>query len=110
MTGDLGRGPEAADTRRHDLDALRALAMLLGIALHAALSFMDFPWVVQDRVRAPEFGFVVSAIHGFRMPLFFMMSGFFTAMLWRRRIGPARRVCVSPTYEWFDSRSAFGIS
>ena len=25
------------------------------------------------------------AIHGFRMPLFFLMSGFFTAMLWRQR-------------------------
>jgi len=85
MTGDPGRGPEAADTRRHDLDALRALAMLLGIALHAALSFMDFPWVVEDRVRAPEFGFIVSAIHGFRMPLFFLLSGFFTAMLCRKR-------------------------
>ena len=24
-------------------------------------------------------------IHGFRMPLFFLVSGFFTAMLWRRR-------------------------
>ncbi|MFG0252186.1 MAG: acyltransferase family protein, partial [Phycisphaerales bacterium JB038] len=73
------------DTRRHDLDALRAFAMLLGILLHAALSFMDIPWVVQDRIRAPEFGFVVSAIHGFRMPLFFLLSGFFTAMLWRKR-------------------------
>ncbi len=25
------------------------------------------------------------AVHGFRMPLFFLLSGFFTAMLWRRR-------------------------
>ena len=24
-------------------------------------------------------------IHGFRMPLFFLVSGFFTAMLWRKR-------------------------
>jgi peptidoglycan/LPS O-acetylase OafA/YrhL len=85
MTRDLGRPPEPADTRRHDLDALRAFAMLLGIGLHATLSFMDFPWVVQDRSRAPELGYVVSAIHGFRMPLFFLLSGFFTAMLWRKR-------------------------
>ncbi|MHC4082246.1 MAG: acyltransferase family protein [Planctomycetota bacterium] len=85
MRGNPCPPPEPADARRHDLDALRAFAMLLGIALHAALSFMDFPWVVQDRVRAPEYGFVVSAIHGFRMPLFFLLSGFFTAMLWRKR-------------------------
>jgi peptidoglycan/LPS O-acetylase OafA/YrhL len=73
------------DARRHDLDALRAFAMLLGIALHAALSFTDFPWVVQDRSRESAFGLLVLAIHGFRMPLFFLLSGFFTAMLWRRR-------------------------
>jgi peptidoglycan/LPS O-acetylase OafA/YrhL len=85
MTRELPGEPEPADARRHDLDALRAFAMLLGIALHAALSFMDFPWVVQDRARAPEYGFVVSAIHGFRMPVFFLLSGFFTAMLWRKR-------------------------
>ena len=30
--------------RRHDLDALRAVAMLLGIGLHAAMSFVPFPW------------------------------------------------------------------
>ncbi len=36
------------NARRHHLDALRALAMLLGIALHGALSFVEFPWVVQD--------------------------------------------------------------
>jgi peptidoglycan/LPS O-acetylase OafA/YrhL len=85
MTSDLGRLPEPADPRRHDLDALRAFAMLLGIVLHAALSFMDIPWPVRDESRAPEFAFVVSAIHGFRMPLFFLLSGFFTAMLWRKR-------------------------
>lgn len=32
--------------RRHDLDALRAFAMLLGVALHAALSFIDRKSVV----------------------------------------------------------------
>ena len=25
------------------------------------------------------------AVHGFRMPLFFLLSGFFTVLLWRRR-------------------------
>ncbi len=77
--------PNIMDTRRHDLDALRAFAMLLGIALHAALSFVELPWVVQDRFRSPGFGLLASAIHGFRMPLFFLLSGFFTAMLWRKR-------------------------
>ncbi len=74
-----------ASARRHDLDALRAFAMLLGIALHAALSFTGGPWMVQDSRTSSVFQVLISAVHGFRMPLFFVLSGFFTAMLWRRR-------------------------
>lgn len=71
--------------RRHDLDALRAIAMLLGIVLHAALSFAPIPWTVQDSQQSDFYFVLFSFIHGFRMPLFFMLSGFFTAMLWRKR-------------------------
>jgi hypothetical protein len=74
------------NSRRHDLDALRASAMLLGIVYHVALSFaLGFGWMVQDvsQSRGP---FVFQAfVHGFRMPLFMLVSGFFTAMLWHRR-------------------------
>ena len=73
--------------RRYDLDALRAVAMLLGIVLHSALSFtpLSFPWVVQDTRQNEVFALFFFAIHGFRMPVFFLMSGFFSAMLWRKR-------------------------
>ena len=37
--------------RRSDLDALRAVAMVLGIGLHASLSFFPLAWVVTDDVR-----------------------------------------------------------
>jgi peptidoglycan/LPS O-acetylase OafA/YrhL len=74
-----------AAERRHDLDALRAFAMLLGIALHAALSFTGGPWMVQDSHTSGVFHVLISVVHGFRMPLFFVLSGYFTAMLWRRR-------------------------
>jgi fucose 4-O-acetylase-like acetyltransferase len=73
--------------RWHDLDALRAFAMLLGVALHAALSFYPTIWPVTD-VTADVDGYFdefVLAVHGFRMPLFFLLSGFFTVLLWRRR-------------------------
>jgi surface polysaccharide O-acyltransferase-like enzyme len=70
-----------ASARRYDLDALRAGAMLLGIALHASLSFFPSFWMVTDSRQDPVFGIIFSAIHGFRMPLFFVMSGFFSAML-----------------------------
>ncbi len=71
--------------RRHDLDALRAVAMLLGIVLHAALSFAPIPWTVTDTQQGEFYQVLFAAIHGFRMPFFFLISGFFTAMLWRKR-------------------------
>jgi hypothetical protein len=59
--------------------------MLLGIALHAGLSFSTVPWIVQDSRQNEWFNPFFEAVHGFRMPLFFLVSGFFTAMLWRKR-------------------------
>ena len=71
-------------TRLHDLDALRAFAMLLGIVLHTLLSFTGQWWIVRDESSSPIFQWTVEVIHGFRMPLFFLLSGFFTMMLWKR--------------------------
>lgn len=73
-------------SRRHDLDALRAAAMLLGIIYHASLSFaLGLGWMVQD-VSQSRICYVFQAfVHGFRMQLFFVISGFFTAMLWRSK-------------------------
>lgn len=59
--------------------------MLLGIVLHASLSFFPAMWVVADARPEPAFGILFSALHGFRMPTFFVMSGFFSAMLLHRR-------------------------
>jgi peptidoglycan/LPS O-acetylase OafA/YrhL len=73
--------------RFHDLDALRGYAMLLGIVLHGLMSFIVIPfWPAQDRYQSTEVaGAILLFIHGFRLPLFFLISGFFTAMLWRKR-------------------------
>ena len=59
--------------------------MLLGIGLHAALSFFPAPWAVQDTQQNALFGVFTAAVHGFRLPLFFLISGFFTMMLYRKR-------------------------
>ena len=61
--------------------------MLLGIALHASLSFFPGFWIVLDRDADSDgwFDELFHAVHGFRMPLFVLLSGFFTTMLWRRR-------------------------
>jgi len=69
--------------RRYDLDLLRAFAMMLGIGLHTALATLSLPGM---SIEGP-LGWFAAGVHGFRMPLFFLISGFFTAMLWTRR-GP----------------------
>ena len=76
-----------AMTRFHDLDALRAFAMLLGVVLHAALFLIpiDWPGVAREASFDLPYDEIVHAIHGFRMPVFFLLSGFFTAMLWEHR-------------------------
>src|SRR5438067_26354 len=72
--------------RVHALDGLRAAAMLLGIVLHAAASFIvtPFPWIVRDVSRSFAFDVLLGLIHGFRMPLFFLLAGFFAHLLWQR--------------------------
>ena len=79
-------------TRFHDLDVLRAFAMFLGVLLHAAFFLLPAKcWPVQleyadaTSLAANPYGYLLLFIHGFRMPVFFLLSGFFTAMLWERR-------------------------
>jgi len=76
----LGADP----SRRTDLDALRGVAMILGIVLHALLSFIPIPWPVQDTRQNGLFFIPYAAIHMFRMPLFFLISGFFTMFILQR--------------------------
>ena len=78
--------PPFREERVHALDNLRAVAMLLGIVLHAALSFMTLPipWVARDVSRSFGFDLMVGVIHGFRMQLFFFLAGFFGHLLWQR--------------------------
>ena len=72
--------------RYHDLDALRAYAMLFGILLHGLLSFLPTPiWPVQDMNQSVFYFIPLMFIHGFRMSLFFFISGFFTMMMWQKR-------------------------
>ena len=71
--------------RRHDLDALRGGAMLLGIVLHASLSVAGIPWMIQSEQSSEALRHVYLFIHVFRMPLFFLLSGYFSVMLWQRR-------------------------
>lgn len=80
--------PSVKHERLHALDALRALAMMLGVWLHMAMPYTQgIPkgfWPA-DEADNTLIGLSVLLIHSWRMELFFLLSGFFTAMLVLRR-------------------------
>lgn len=75
--------------RFHELDAVRAAAMLLGILFHALCSFAATPvgWAARDRSTSVAVDILLWGLHSFRMPVFFLMSGFFARLL-HERLGP----------------------
>ncbi|WP_445218018.1 acyltransferase family protein [Bradyrhizobium sp. Pa8] len=77
-----------ASERLHALDALRGGALLLGIVLHAAMSFVPATprfWFIQDTHPSLLLGLLTFTIHVFRMTTFFLMAGFFARMSFHRR-------------------------
>ncbi len=77
------------DRRYFGLDALRGGMMMLGIVLHAAILYLASPPPTMplptDRNNAAVFDVIVALIHSFRMPTFFVLAGFFTALLIEKR-------------------------
>ena len=72
--------------RLHALDAVRAFALLLGVALHASLSYLPGAahwWIIGDDASTPLAVFFYW-IHCFRMPLFFLIAGYFGRLLLQR--------------------------
>ncbi len=74
-------------SRYHYLDAARAILMILGIAYHAARVYGDGTWVIADTETNPLFVWLAAGLTRFRMPAFFLMSGFFAARTLRHH-GP----------------------
>jgi len=77
-----------APERLHALDAVRGFALLLGIVLHATLSFVPAPsrfWFIQDTHPSMALAVLFFAIHVFRMTTFFLIAGFFAHMSFHRR-------------------------
>jgi hypothetical protein len=75
--------------RIHSLDNLRAVLMFLGIVLHSAVPYAQFNtppqfWPYQDATRSQFFDLLYFYIHAFRMPLFFVLAGFFARMVFTR--------------------------
>lgn len=74
--------------RLHSMDNLRALAMLAGVAFHAALAYSPLAQPVfptADRAGSVLVDVFAWFLHLFRMPVFFVVAGFFTALQVERR-------------------------
>lgn len=78
-----------AQHRLHALDNIRAHMMLLGIVFHTAINYSigqpNPDWPFRDEATDPLISGLVSLIHVFRMPVFFVVAGFFAALLIHRR-------------------------
>lgn len=79
---------QLSNIRYHYMDNLRAIAMLAGIFFHAAIAYMPNMqnlWLS----ASPDSSDVISIVgwftHLFRMPVFFLIAGFFAAYLVEKR-------------------------
>jgi ABC-type multidrug transport system ATPase subunit/peptidoglycan/LPS O-acetylase OafA/YrhL len=76
------------DQRLHALDAVRGFALLLGVAFHAALSFMPgWPpgiWAMNDNSPSQFLSDAAFVTHIFRMSLFFFIAGYFGRLLYQK--------------------------
>lgn len=70
--------------RLHALDAVRGFALLLGILLHASLSFI-LPVPALDVSQSATLGMMTYVIHIFRMPVFYLLAGFFAHMAFHKK-------------------------
>ena len=76
--------------RIHSLDSLRAIMMLLGLVIHSAITYSVFDFVEGWPLKDPSNthlsnDFIVYFIHSFRMPIFFVVAGFFGSLLFYER-------------------------
>lgn len=82
MSGVDGTG---GGDRFHALDAVRASALLLGIVLHATLSFWpgmrELNWPISDESTSAGLAALFFVVHIFRMSVFYVIAGFFAHLL-----------------------------
>ncbi|WP_132055562.1 acyltransferase family protein [Pseudocnuella soli] len=80
---------KASSERVYALDALRAVMMLLGLVIHASITYgtRDYgtTWTLKDPDNSLVFDIIVGFIHSFRMPVFFVTAGYFAALLFYKK-------------------------
>jgi fucose 4-O-acetylase-like acetyltransferase len=77
----------AAPERYYSFDALRSAMMALGIVIHSATAYSTLPdvWWIKDAQTSKWMDAVLLFLHTFRLPAFFVMAGFFAALLVEKR-------------------------
>lgn len=111
--------PQANGERLHALDAVRSFALLLGVAFHAALSFIPgMPpglWAMVDNSPSYFLADASFVAHSFRMTLFFFIAGFFARGL-HQRLGTrgfwanrGKRIAVPLVVGWLLLFPALGL-
>lgn len=74
-----------APSRYHALDSLQAAMMFLGIYLHAVVAYSPHGgWPFKPPQVTTTLDPTMVWIHAFRMPAFYVMAGFFAALLYER--------------------------
>jgi peptidoglycan/LPS O-acetylase OafA/YrhL len=85
------RPPRSLVQRFDAFDGLRGTLALLFLALHSSLAYVTTPlgavWPFKDPATHIGFDIFAAVIHSFRLPLFFILAGFFAAMIYEAR-GP----------------------
>jgi len=76
--------------RLHSLDSLRAIMMMLGLVLHSVITYDTIAHGAEWPMKDPNYthesmSWLFWFIHIFRMPVFFIVSGFFGALLFYDR-------------------------
>ena len=80
--------PTDVKVRYHYLDNLRAFAMLAGVLLHVGIGFSVITaelWPFANKEASIFFDYWLWVLHTFRMPLFFLIAGFFAHYIVQHR-------------------------
>ena len=76
-------------SRLHALDAIRGIALLLGLFLHGSISFWpgldSFGFPISDNSKSMTLTYMFYVLHMFRMAVFFLIAGFFAHLSLSRK-------------------------
>ena len=92
------------------MHAIRAYMLYLGILIHASVTYgvIDYTpaWTLKDHATHPFFDWLVSLIHCFRMPLFFVVSAYLGSMFNQAK---GQKAMVMNLFVTIVSPFAFGL-